>query len=124
MPLRVPPPEPTTKFEQYVIDSLAHLDECLDDHKNNMRDEIAEIKTALQDLNAQDHVQMAAISGEGGVRTLLDAHKHQHDLLEARSSGSSAILKTQGSAIREVLHYLGPTGLLLIGAGLLRALGA
>lgn len=60
MPERVRPPEPKTPFEQYVIDKIEHLDECLDETKAAMKAGFSQTKADHNEIRASLEAWMIA----------------------------------------------------------------
>lgn len=97
MPLRVPPPKANNAIEQWIIDSLLHLDECIDDGKTQTREQMDEMKHAQAEFRAEVTAALAAKEADHtGILARLNAHDTEHKALEQVKKAQAGVWRTQG----------------------------
>lgn len=124
MPIRVPPPIASTAAEQWIIDSILHIDECLDEAKRQASDDLAEIKQDVKDIKADfDVTKIALLHSDGLIEGAVEAHKREHEAIDAQETGKRDLWKVQRTAFLEILSF-GKTLIAILGAvGLWKILG-
>lgn len=95
MPLRVPPPKATSIVEQYVIDSLLHLDECLDD-----------LRKAVKEYDKITREALTAFLEK------IEEHQRFHDEMELVKDTTKAVWARQGRIVEKVIDLASAGGIL------------
>ena len=124
MPIRVPPPPASTLVEQWIIDTLLHLDTCVDETKKSNVAAFMAVKDETQDLRATiESWIVAGKEGHGSLARRIEDHQEFHDLMSRDANTKRSVWKLQGDWVKGAFRILTDAAVIGGAVMVLRALG-
>lgn len=124
--LRLPPPtDPArTATEQWIIDALLHLDECLDEHKREGKQDTKVLQDAQMELRAEVTAWMAtATASDSSLIKRIEAHELEHRQIEELHKAKHSVWKMQLSWLNDAFRLATSGGVLLVFGAAAKMLG-
>ena len=124
VPLRATPPRAETVMEQWVIDSLLHLDECIDRVGRQSADHFKSLHDAQQELRAEVTASITALhSGDSTLEGRFSEHENKHAEDARVEKAEHGVWSSQLRWGREIVRSAFEVGKIAGGVGFLKLIG-
>lgn len=96
-PQPVEPENPTWRvmFFQWLIDRVTHLDECMDETKDSVKEQHIELSAWMQ----------ASKESDANIMERVAKHISEHDVIDQTQAAKRSVWKMQGGFLRDLLKF-------------------
>jgi hypothetical protein len=117
VPIRVPPPPAGSLVEQWIIDALMHVDDCLDELKRDTKNSLSELKAEVSANAVLGHSQ------DQDLLQQIETHKRFHETMDRVEATRRGVWQQIWTGSREAFRLLTSGAVITVVAWILKQMG-